>query len=67
MAKLVYQTLGVTTELDRALGSEANADGTSYLGPDPLRFLGTPVTAPAGDAYGRSGNARWAGDDPMGR
>ena len=45
-AKLVYQTLGVATELDRALGSEANADGTSYLGPDPLRWLGTPVAAP---------------------
>jgi TldD protein len=45
-AGLVYSTLGVATELDRALGYEANADGTSYLGPDPLRYLGTRVAAP---------------------
>jgi TldD protein len=45
-ANLVYHTLGVGTELDRALGYEANAGGTSYLGPDPLKFLGTPVANP---------------------
>jgi TldD protein len=44
-AGLVYSTLGVATELDRALGYEANAAGTSYLGPDPLRYLGTRVAA----------------------
>jgi TldD protein len=45
-AALVYQTLGVATELDRAMGYEANASGTSYLGPDPLQYLGTAVASP---------------------
>jgi len=40
MATLVDETLGAATELDRALGYEANAGGTSYLG-DPLAMLGT--------------------------
>ncbi len=40
MASLVDGTLGRATELDRALGYEANADGTSYLS-DPLGMLGT--------------------------
>jgi TldD protein len=39
-------TVGYATELDRALGFEANAAGTSYLGPDPLDFLGTAVASP---------------------
>jgi TldD protein len=43
MARLLDKTLGRGTEVDRALGYEANAGGTSYLGPDPLMFLGTPV------------------------
>jgi TldD protein len=43
MARLLDATLGQGTEVDRALGYEANASGTSYLGPDPLTFLGTPV------------------------
>jgi TldD protein len=43
MAQLLNATLGRATEVDRALGYEANASGTSYLGPDPLTFLGTPV------------------------
>jgi len=46
MAELVDATLGTATELDRALGYEANADGTSYLD-DPLDMLGTlPVASP---------------------
>jgi len=46
MATLVDQTLGAATELDRALGYEANASGTSYLD-DPLAMLGTErVTSP---------------------
>jgi TldD protein len=45
-AQLVYQTLGVATELDRALGYEANAEGTSYLGPDPMQYLGTAIASP---------------------
>lgn len=46
MATLMNQTLGYATELDRALGYEANAGGTSYLGPDPQRYLGTQVASP---------------------
>ena len=39
MASLVGRTLGVATQLDRALGYEANAGGTSFLD-DPLGMLG---------------------------
>jgi TldD protein len=39
-ARLVDQTLGRATELDRALGYEANAGGTSYLNA-PLDMLGS--------------------------
>lgn len=46
-AQLLANTIGLATELDRALGYEANASGTSYLGPDPLALLGTPVAAEA--------------------
>lgn len=38
-AQLVDQTIGATTELDRALGLEANASGVSYLAP-PRAVLG---------------------------
>jgi TldD protein len=37
---LVSKTIGVASELDRALGYEANAGGTSYLN-DPFEMLGT--------------------------
>ncbi len=40
MANLVDQTFGRATELDRALGYEANAGGTSYLD-DPFGMLGS--------------------------
>jgi TldD protein len=40
MAAMVASTIGTATELDRALGYEANATGTSYLS-DPLAMLGT--------------------------
>src|SRR5690606_31659789 len=40
MATLVDATLGRATQLDRALGYEANANGTSYLN-DPVAMLGT--------------------------
>jgi TldD protein len=47
MASLLAQTIGVATQVDRALGLEANGGGTSYLGPDPLALLGTyQVAAP---------------------
>jgi TldD protein len=39
MASLVDETIGAATELDRALGYEADASGTSYLD-DPLAMLG---------------------------
>jgi TldD protein len=39
IASLVDETLGRATELDRALGYEANAGGTSYLN-DPFGMLG---------------------------
>jgi len=46
MAALLDHTLGAATELDRALGYEANASGTSYLD-DPLQFLGAgPIVSP---------------------
>ncbi|HEX6537317.1 MAG TPA: TldD/PmbA family protein [Gemmatimonadaceae bacterium] len=40
VASLVEGTLGRATELDRALGYEANAGGTSYLN-DPFGMLGS--------------------------
>jgi TldD protein len=40
MATLVDMTLGRATQLDRALGYEANAGGTSYLN-DPLAMAGS--------------------------
>jgi TldD protein len=43
MGSFVDQTLGEATELDRTLGYEANAGGTSYLGPAPLKNLGTSL------------------------
>jgi TldD protein len=46
VASLVDATFGCATELDRALGYEANASGTSYLGPDPMTWLGTAVASP---------------------
>lgn len=40
VAGLIDATLGSSTELDRALGYEANADGTSFLN-DPLEMIGS--------------------------
>src|SRR5690606_18852292 len=40
MVALLDRTLGRATELDRALGYEANAGGTSYLN-DPFGMLGS--------------------------
>lgn len=44
-ARLLSATFARTTQLDVALGFEANSIGTSYLGPDPDDFLGTPVSS----------------------
>lgn len=40
MAAMLGATVGAATELDRAVGYEANAGGTSYLN-DPSRMVGT--------------------------
>ncbi len=40
VAGLVCDTIGLATELDRALGFEANASGTSYI-VDPLEMIGS--------------------------
>ena len=44
MAAMLANTLGTATQLDRALGYEANATGTSVI-TDPLAMLGTLVMA----------------------
>ena len=41
MAFLLDETIGTATQLDLALGYEANNIGTSYLGPDPFALLGS--------------------------
>lgn len=46
MASLLGATFGPATDLARAIGLEANASGTSFLGPNPLKFLGTKVASP---------------------
>lgn len=40
VARLLADTIGAATELDRVLGFEANADGTSYI-TDPAVMLGS--------------------------
>ncbi|HXC25532.1 MAG TPA: TldD/PmbA family protein [Gemmatimonadaceae bacterium] len=46
MAALLGCTLGIATQLDRALGYEANAGGTSFLD-DPLAMVGhLPLASP---------------------
>jgi TldD protein len=40
MASLLERTLGIATQLDRAMGYEANASGMSFLD-EPLEMLGT--------------------------
>ena len=44
MAAMLELTLGAATQLDRALGYEANAGGTSWL-PDPLGMVGHATVA----------------------
>ena len=46
VARLLNKTLAPATALDLALGYEANEEGTSYLGPDPLHWLGAEVASP---------------------
>lgn len=40
VANLLSETIGAATEIDRSLGYEANAGGTSYIG-DPLEMIGS--------------------------
>lgn len=44
-AQIVARTVGIATEMDRVLGFEANAGGTTYLGP-PEEMLGKFVLGP---------------------
>jgi TldD protein len=46
MAQLLNTTLGAATHFDSAVGEEAYAGYVSYLGPDPLKFLGTQIASP---------------------
>ena len=67
MASLVDQTLAPATELDRAMGFEANAGGTSFLS-DPLAMLGTfrvgsPALTLTADRSRRGGLATVKWDD----
>jgi TldD protein len=45
VAMMAYETLGQAIEMDRVLGEEADASGTSFLAPVST-FLGTPVISP---------------------
>jgi TldD protein len=48
MASFIGRLLGPATDLARSMGYEANARGSTFLGPDPLKFLGTyQVGSPA--------------------
>lgn len=65
VANLIGRTFGISTQLDLALGYEANAGGTSYLGPDTREFLGTQVAHQSvtircnRSAPGRLATAKW--------
>jgi len=64
---LIFGTLTPATELDRALGYEANADGTTYI-TDPFRMLGTlqvggPLLTLAADRSTPGGAATVQWDD----
>jgi TldD protein len=45
MARIVDHSIGAALEIDRALGYEANAGGTTYLGP-PAQTLGNTLASP---------------------
>ncbi|HWZ59074.1 MAG TPA: metallopeptidase TldD-related protein [Gemmatimonadaceae bacterium] len=68
MAAILDATLGTATELDRAIGYEANAAGTSFL-TDPLAMLGSlQVAAPTigitanRSTPGGAANVKWDTD-----
>jgi len=67
VATLADRTLGTATQLDRALGFEANASGTSYLNA-PLEMLGrfevgSPLLTLTANRSERGGAATVAWDD----
>ncbi len=67
LASLVAGTLARATELDRSLGYEANADGTTYI-TDPFRMLATqqvaaPMLTLTGDRSTPGGAATVQWDD----
>lgn len=45
-ARLIRGTLSEATQIDRVMGYEANNGGTSYLGPDPMEYLGKKLASP---------------------
>lgn len=68
MSSLVSQTIGIATEMDRAMGYEANAGGTSYI-VDPNEMLGTlkigsPLVSVTGNRNepGSVGTVKWDDD-----
>jgi TldD protein len=67
VAYLMEGSIGLATELDRALGYEANAGGTSYI-TDPLAMLGTlrigsPIVGISGNRQEHGGVATVQWDD----
>ncbi len=67
VAGVLASTIGLATELDRALGYEANATGTSYLNdPDEMvetHKIGTPLLTVAGNRNAKGGVATVQWDD----
>jgi TldD protein len=61
----IHESIGHATELDRALGYEANYAGTSFATPDKLGSLryGSPVMHVTGDRQAEHGLATVAWDD----
>jgi len=61
----VHETIGHSTELDRALGWEADFAGTSFVTPDKLDALqfGAPMMTVIGERYQNEGLATVAFDD----
>ncbi len=61
----IHESIGHATELDRALGYEANYAGTSFATPDKLGSLryGTPVMNVTGDRTQRHGLSTIGFDD----
>ncbi len=46
VGSLIGTTLSQATQIDRVIGYEANASGTSYFGPDPIEYLGSKAASP---------------------